>query len=267
MKYEISGTGTPVILIHGLFGSRDNLKTLAKDLEDQFQVIRIDLPNHGDSEHWQTMTYPDLVNSLVDLIDQLDLPRPAIVGHSLGGKLAMACALSYPKIISRICVIDIAPVTYPLTHQIVFNALTSLKLSKLETRKQALEHLLSFDIDLVTAQFLLKNLLQNSATNSHKPNKFFWKINLQGLSSSYPILCDWPYDNVDEVENNSYVKPTLFIKGGDSDYIQPQYKQAILSQFPNAMAKTIASTGHWPHSEKPPLFNRIVKDFLITTDN
>ena len=266
MKFDITGKGSPVILIHGLFGNRDNLKILAKELETHFQVIRIDLPNHGVSEHIELMTYPLLAEKIHDLIDQLKLSSPAIVGHSMGGKVAMATALTYSQKISRIVIADIAPVPYTERHLEVFNALNSLDLSRLTNRQDALTQLINLNIDQATAQFLLKNLHRIVCVQNNQSH-FEWKINLQGLQSNYANLIAWPYPDKKNANKKSvcYQSPALFLRGEQSDYIKLEYRNAVINQFPNAQAKTLAGTGHWLHSQKPLLFNRIVRDFLLTT--
>ena len=128
MNFVSSGQGEAVLLIHGLFGNLDNLKSLGQVLEANQQVIRVDVPNHGLSEHWQQMDYPSLAKAMVDLLDELELERVHIVGHSRGGKIAMATALAYPNSIISLVAADIAPVAYQPRHDAVFAALESLPL-------------------------------------------------------------------------------------------------------------------------------------------
>lgn len=252
MHYVSHGQGETVLLIHGLFGNLDNLKNLASVLEKNHQVVRVDVPNHGLSEHWDTMDYPSLANAMVKLLDQLSIDSVHIVGHSMGGKIAMAMALLYPTRVKSLVVADIAPVAYAPRHQTVFAALTSLVFDEHTSRKSALAHLLASGIDEGTAQFLLKNL-QRTDTG------FEWKMNLDGLIHCYPRIIGWDLPISAEVH---FDKPTLFIRGGDSNYVTAEHRDEIVRQFPRVTAKTLNGTGHWLHAQKPEIFNRIVAEFI-----
>ncbi|MCE9687382.1 alpha/beta fold hydrolase [Shewanella sp. AS16] len=249
MHYVSSGQGSAVVLIHGLFGNLDNLKALGQVLEQHHRVIRVDVPNHGLSEHWQQMDYPRLATAMTALLDALDLPRAHLVGHSMGGKIAMATALAAPERVGSLVVADIAPVAYSPRHDTVFDGLCSLPLQGHSDRRFALNHLLSAGIDEATAQFLLKNL-QRTDTG------FSWKMNLAGLKANYPELIGW------HNSDSSYSGPSLFVRGGDSDYVTAAHRETILAQFPRVQAKTIEGTGHWLHAQKPAIFNRIVSEFI-----
>ncbi|QIR16168.1 alpha/beta fold hydrolase [Shewanella aestuarii] len=253
MNYAISGKGQPVILLHGLFGNLDNLKSLAKALENRFQVIRVDLPNHGQSPHWSCMDYPALAQAVIDLMNELSLKSAKLVGHSMGGKVAMATALLNPLKIDALVVADIAPVTYHPRHQTVFAGLTSLVLNHQTTRVSALNHLINAGIEESVAQFLLKNL-QRTETG------FEWKMNLTGLINSYDRIIGWQLQDCSTP--SPYNKPCLFIRGGESDYVTADHREQILEQFPSANVKTLNGTGHWLHAQKPEIFNRIVAEFL-----
>ncbi|MCL1065606.1 alpha/beta fold hydrolase [Shewanella olleyana] len=249
MHYVSSGEGQPVILIHGLFGNLDNLKNLASTLEENYQVIRVDLPNHGKSEHWEFMDYPSLAKECVNLLEELNLSEAHFVGHSMGGKVAMALALLHPEMVTSLVVADIAPVSYSPRHQKVFAGLTSMPMAELTSRSAALEHLINADIDLGTAQFLLKNL-------QRADNGFEWKMNLDGLIENYPHIIGW------EMPDAVYSKPCFFIRGGESEYVLAEHTNAIMKQFPKVTAKTINGTGHWLHAQKPEIFNRLVGEFI-----
>ncbi|MCL1137351.1 alpha/beta fold hydrolase [Shewanella pneumatophori] len=255
MHYTTSGQGPVVILIHGLFGDLDNLKALGKELETDYTVVRVDVPNHGASPHISAMNYQTLADNMADFIGQLcskhGCNNVTLVGHSMGGKIAMATALNYPQWVNKLVVADIAPVSYQSRHDAVFAALESMPVNELTDRRQALTHMQASSIDDGTAQFLLKSLTR-TATG------FAWKMNLSGLKSSYPDIIAWPEFGA------VYEGPCLFVRGGDSDYITAEHRQAIMSQFPNVKAKTIAGTGHWLHAQKANIFNRIVKDFITS---
>ena len=249
MNYLVSGQGAPVILIHGLFGNLDNLKSLSHELEQHYQVIRVDLPNHGQSLHLENLTFEVMVQQLKNVLNECDIDQAHIVGHSLGGKVAMAFALQHPEKCLSIVAADIAPVKYSRRHDTVFKGLQSLPLDGHSDRRAALQHLIDSNIDNATAQFLLKNLQRTEIG-------FRWKMNLEGLFNSYSNLIDWPFSGL------QYQGSCLFLRGGDSDYVTAKHRDAIMTQFPNASAKTIQGTGHWLHAQKPAVFNRIVKEFI-----
>nr|WP_157577451.1 alpha/beta fold hydrolase [Shewanella waksmanii] len=249
IHFEQQGTGETVILIHGLFGSADNLNNLGRHLASHYHVVRVDVPNHGKSPHWQQMSYAQLSLAIKELMDHLQLGHCHLVGHSMGGKIAMATALTYPDNISSVVAADISPVKYPPRHDAVFSALHSTPLSELTSRNQALQHLITCGLDEGTAMFLIKNL--NKGTQG-----FEWRMNLHGLQQAYADLIDWPTAQL------RYNGPALCVRGGDSDYVTAEHRQAFVSQFPQIQSKTIAGTGHWLHAQKPEIFNRIVADFI-----
>lgn len=253
MNFVSTGQGPAVLLIHGLFGNLDNLKGLGQVLENQYQVIRVDVPNHGLSEHWDQMDYPRLATAMISLLDELAIERAHIVGHSMGGKIAMATALAFPERIISMVAADIAPVAYEPRHDTVFAALESLPLEGNTDRRFALNHLIDNGIDEATAQFLLKNL-QRTDTG------FRWKMNLSGLKACYPNIIGWQNQTLNPVQ--SYAGPSLFIRGGDSNYVTSEHRSAIMAQFPAAQAKTLEGCGHWLHAQKPVIFNRIVSEFI-----
>ncbi|MBR9727900.1 alpha/beta fold hydrolase [Shewanella intestini] len=257
MNHVTHGQGEPVILIHGLFGNIDNLKNLANSLQDSFRVTRVDLPNHGESEHVSQMDYFSLAKSIITLCDNLNLQHFSLVGHSMGGKVAMAVALLYPQRVNTIVIADIAPVTYKPRHDTVFHALMSLKLDSTTTRQTALAHLVQQNVDSATAQFLLKNLQRQTAG-------FTWKMNLNGLFNAYQQLIDWPFKLISKGEQwKPYTNACLIIRGADSDYVTHEHRDEIIAQFPHISAKTLNGTGHWLHAQKPEIFNRLVKEFLL----
>jgi esterase len=269
MHFVVSGEGEAVVLIHGLFGDLDNLKSLCQELEKTHQVIRIDVPNHGISEHWQKMDYPLLAEALIQVLDTLGLAQAHLVGHSMGGKIAMATGLLYPDRITSIVAADISPVAYPPRHQTVFAGLNSLDLSN-SNRTSALAHLVQAGIDSATAQFLLKNLKRSDTG-------FAWKMNLVGLQACYDTLIGWDIGwnstfhtgleahleaDAKKSRAPAYTKPCYMIRGGESDYVTADHREAILAQFPKVQAKTINGAGHWLHAQKPEIFNRLVADFI-----
>ncbi|MFM5146675.1 alpha/beta fold hydrolase [Aeromonas rivipollensis] len=256
MHFKEQGQGPAVVLIHGLFGSLDNLGLLARPLSEQYRVISLDLRNHGASFHSDEMSYPQQAADVIALLDHLALDKVAIVGHSMGGKVAMQVAKQVakqaPARVGRLVVADIAPVAYPhARHQNVFAGLNATLANPPQSRAEA-EALLAQYVEIPgVRQFLLKSFAKTEAG-------WAWRFNVPALERNYANIMGWPDDQT------RFEGPTLFIKGGDSDYVQPQYTETVMAQFPAAKARVIAGTGHWLHAEKPVLFNKLVVDFLST---
>ena len=239
-----------VILLHGLFGMSDNLTGLAKELSADHWVIVPDLINHGRSPHRQDMSYVSMAKDIIQLMDDLDIKQASVFGHSMGGKVAMQTAISFPSKVSKLIVADIAPVKYPESHNEIIQVMKQVAVAAIATRKEA-GHILSEVVsDSALRQFLLKNL-------KRKDDGFWgWRLGLDEISNAYQLICDKPD------LHSSYIKPTLFIKGGKSNYIKDEYKSEVGRVFPKANLKIIQDAGHWLHAEKPEIFNRIVRKFI-----
>lgn len=247
MSHE--GNSSWVILIHGLFGNLDNLKGLANHLKNDFNVLLVDLPAHGDSPAMKNFDFVEYAEMVTNTIKHLEISQPHIVGHSLGGKIAMTMALKQLCDIKSLIVADIAPVSYPPRHDKVFNALNAVAFDKISSRSDVREIFSRELSDEGTRQFLLKGLKQTD-------NQWRWQFNLALLQNEYPKIIDWPFSD------EKSTLPTLFIKGAESDYITGEMQPKIQGTFPNAKAHIIQSAGHWLHAQKPDVFNRIVTRFL-----
>ena len=246
-----TGSGEPLILIHGLFGSYENLAGVGRVLSDQWQVISIDLPNHGQSPHSEQMNYRSMVADLAETLDSLNIQKCALLGHSLGGKLAMAFALTYPQRVSQLIVADISPVRYERSHQAVFAGLNAVTLTTINNRSDADKQMAAHIKEPGVRQFLLKSLEKTE-------QGFRWKFNLAALAQCYDELLSAP------AEQGSFAGPVLFIKGAESGYILSEHRPQIMEFFPEAQAKIINGTGHWLHAEKPAAFARLVREFLLS---
>ena len=239
-----------LILIHGLFGNADNLAVVKRHFAPHFNIVSVELPDHGQSDWTTEFTLTGAVTELKLLLDTLNIGPCAILGHSLGGKVAMLFSLMHQEYVSRLIVADIAPVNYTHRHQGIFDGLTAVALDNLESRKQA-DQLMSQHIkEAGVRQFLLKSLFQDES------KAWRWRFNLHGLIASYTNIISWPDTN------ETSQCPTLFIKGNESDYILPEHRPLIAKHFPNAKAHVIEGAGHWLHAEKPAAFNRIVENYL-----
>lgn len=247
-----AGAGSPLVLLHGLFGSLENLGTLARSFSEKFCVYSVDLPNHGRSDHSDEISLPLLAEAVVAWMDANNIKQADFVGHSLGGKTAMEIALRWPQRVNKLVVMDIAPVQYHAHHDDVFAGLLAIDPPKLESRQQAEKILAEHVGEIATRSFLLKNLVRND------DGKFAWRMNLPVLYRDYDKL----------LMGNSEGKfhgPALFLRGELSDYVQEKHREEILKRFPNANSKTISGTQHWLHAEKPDLVSKAILRFLDGT--
>jgi len=251
LHYQRLGQGQPLLILHGLFGSGRNWHSIARKLEQDFLVFTIDLRNHGGSPHRPGMDYLDMAADVLALMDSLDLTTASILGHSMGGKVAMSLALSRPERISRLIVVDIAPVNYPHDFRAIFAAMTSLPLRRLESRQQAEQHLLARLKDPVLSAFLLQNLQRTDQS-------YHWRLNLPALEQAMATISGFP----EVLLKQHYEGPALFIAGGKSRHIRPQYRPLIETLFPQARSVALSAAGHWPHTEQPQAFMDALTDFL-----
>ena len=252
LHYETMGDekNPAVIIIHGLFGDGDNLKSLARDLEDDYFCVLPDARNHGESPHYNSMRYDEMASDIIALADSLALDAFAIVGHSMGGKIAMEVAMQYADRVTAAVFADIAPVAYPAHHNTILDALAALDLKQIKSRSDADKQLSSAIAEKGVRQFLLKNLRKDG-------DHFAWRLNLSVITDQYDHIAA-------SVSQGSYAGPCLFIKGGNSDYLTQQHKAQVTQRFSDAQVKVVENTGHWLHAEKPRIFNRLVKDFLTS---
>ena len=244
------GSGSPVVLLHGLFGAGSNLGALARALQDRFEVCSVDLPNHGRSAWLTKPDLPAMADALRTWMDVACLPAVHVVGHSLGGKVAMQLALRDPQRVQSLVVADIAPVAYAAHHDAVFAALESVARADCSSREEAGTLLAQHLQEEAVIQFLLSSLQRDANAVLR------WRFDLQGIRSAYAALLAAPSGE------QSYTGPVLFIKGAVSDYIQEQHWPAIEALFPRATIRVMPDCGHWLHVEKPQLFNGIVARFL-----
>jgi pimeloyl-ACP methyl ester carboxylesterase len=247
--------GPHLLILHGLFGMSDNLHHVAKALSDRHQVLALDLRNHGRSPHDPVMTYEAMAGDVVDLMDARGIPAAAVMGHSMGGKVAMELALRHPAHVAALVVVDIAPRSYPPHHEEIFAAFESIPLEQCSTRKEAEVAMRARVSRNSTALFLLKNLTRDD------DGRFRWKANIPAIRSAYgeinrAVDADAPYDG-----------PALFIRGGQADYIVDADRADILRLFPRATVETIHAAGHWVHVDEPEELTGLVRRFLSSFTN
>jgi esterase len=260
LHYTVQGDAGPrVLLLHGLFGQGKNWTSIAKVLSDQARVIMVDLPNHGQSGWTESVTYSRVAVAIADVL-MADSDDPlTVVGHSMGGKVAMAMALLQPRSVERLVVADIAPVRYErLTGFTDYvQGMQSIDLGRLQTRTEADTQLAPYVPDVVIRSFLLQNLRRDPASASG----WRWQMNLSLLGARLGELGDWP-----DLHTPPYPGPVLWVAGAASDYITPAYGPAMRALFPRTTALTIKNAGHWVHSEQPEVFLAALRRFLGLTE-
>ena len=244
------GDGRPIVLLHGLFGSLENLGMLTRQLKDDYSVYALDLPNHGKSAHTADTSLMAMANAVIHWMDATGLPQAHFIGHSLGGKVAMEIALRYPRRVARLVVVDIAPVTYDHRHNQVFAAFHAVDLHSINNRGDADRAMQPHVADSATRGFLLKNLVNTG-------EGWQWRINLRVLERHYEHIRAG-----NTMEYPAFDGEVLFIRGEQSNYILPQHQERIIRLFPDATIKTVYNTGHWLHAEKPAIVTALVKRFL-----
>ena len=250
LHFKESGQGRAVVLLHGLFGSLDNWHPVAVRLAEQFHVFAVDQRNHGQSPHSTEMSYPLMAEDVNELLVARGLESVSLVGHSMGGKVAMQFALQFPGKVEKLLVEDMSPRAYLPSHNKIFAALLALDLPVFKSRQEIEDALAPGIPSLMLRRFLLKSLGRNP------DGTFFWKMNLRGLSENYlpmggPISSPVPFE-----------KPALFIRGGKSNYLNAEDEPLIRQLFPRAEIKTIAEAGHWVHADRLEEFLKLALDFL-----
>lgn len=255
LSYEDIGAGSPVVILHGLFGSRRNWLTIAKQLAGEARVLVVDLRNHGDSPHSASMYWDELAADVLHVLDRAGVERALIAGHSMGGKVAMTFADHYADRTGALLVLDIAPVAYPNRFAHLYAAMNRLPVATFTTRQQA-ELALAADIpDAPLRQFLLHNLVRDGAG-------FRWRVNLAVLEAEMDQICGYP----DIAAPSPYTGPAVFLAGDRSDYMEPQHLAAIRRRYPGADIHTIPGAGHWIHADRPAAvleyFRRVIADHV-----
>ncbi|MCB0494230.1 MAG: alpha/beta fold hydrolase [Cyclobacteriaceae bacterium] len=245
--YRELGQGSPLIILHGLFGSSDNWYSLSKIFAEKYKVYVIDQRNHGQSPHDAVHDYEALTDDLNEFIESHNIKMPIIIGHSMGGKTAMNFAIRFPEKLSKLIIVDIVPKAYPVHHDSILEGLNAIDLSQLESRGQADEILGQFVPEPPVRQFLLKNLARD------KDQNFEWKINIPVLEAHIDDM------GVALRYEGQFEGPTLFIVGAKSNYFEAGDEALIKSYFPDAKIATL-NTGHWVQAENP-------KDFMETVFN
>jgi esterase len=245
------GAGPPLAILHGLFGSGRNWASIAQRLAERHRVIAIDLRNHGASPWAETMDYREMADDVRSTLRGRGHDRFSLLGHSLGGKVAMVAALEDGAAIERLIVVDIAPVAYAARHLGYAQAMRELDLVSIKHRSDADAALAPAIPDAAERAFLLQNLVLEDG-------RARWRLNLEAIEREMPRLVDFPA----MPPGRAYQGPALFIAGSLSDYLRPEYEPTIRGLFPNAEIANIDNAGHWVHAEQPTAFLAVVEGFL-----
>jgi len=249
LNYKILGEGEPLIILHGLMGMLDNWQAPARLLEARYQCVLVDLRNHGHSPHDNEHNYAAMAGDVIELMDDLGLPTANILGHSMGGKVAIKVAQEHPERVDKLIVADIGPRFYPVHHQDVLAALRAVPLDKLERRTDAESYMIPSLSESGVRQFLMKSLYRPER------NQFGWRFNLDAIETNIEKVGE-------ALEDMDFDGETLFIRGGRSNYILDEDWPNIKLLFPNSYLVTIDGAGHWLHAEKPQEFVDATRHFL-----
>ena len=251
LNSQQAGQGPVLIMLHGLFGNLDNFRSVSLHMERSLCVLRMDLPGHGLSPTLPTLSIEAMADAVLSEIARLGLREYHLLGHSLGGKVAM-CVAGNPACegLQSLCVVDIAPKQYKPHHQPILDALLAMDLQLISDRREADHHLLEAIPDAGVRAFLLKSLYRQDS------GQLAWRFDLQQLATDYHLISRPP--QIDKIIE----PPTLFIKGGNSDYLSADDELIIKTVCATPTLKIIAGAGHWPHAEKPAQFTRICQEFL-----
>jgi esterase len=251
--YREYGEGQPVIILHGLLGISDNWVGIAKKLaKEGFRVLIPDQRNHGQSPHNPVINYYALTDDIKEFIESKNLAMPVVLGHSMGGKVAMRYSLENPDLVSKVIIVDTSLRTYFRYnyHLKLIDAMLSVDFNRSGSRKEV-EHILSEKIsEKRLVQFLMKNLYWKER------RLLAWRPDLQAISYQTEAL----YDGI--FYSTRFEKPALFIRGGKSDYILEEDYAAIHQSFPNAIIETIENGTHWVHADEPAAFYNLLLEFL-----
>lgn len=244
--------GPRIVFCHGLFGQARNFATVAKRLADEYRILLVDMPNHGRSPWTDTVDYVQMADQVAGFIQR---EGPAtVLGHSMGGKIAMLMALRHPELVERLVVVDISPGESPEVSSFAHftDAMLALDLDRLETRQQAEQALAAAVPDPTVRSFLLQNL--------RRAGGWHWQLNLSVLGAHLKNVGGWP-----DTGDLQYDGPTLWMRGADSPYVRDEDRPAMRALFPSVQLVTVKKSGHWVHAEQPEAFYQVLHTFLEKT--
>ncbi|MFP4302043.1 MAG: alpha/beta fold hydrolase [Spirochaetaceae bacterium] len=250
LKYDSESSGTPIVILHGLFGAGDNWSSQARELTALGPVLAPDLPNFGASPHTGRFDYRELAGDVASFLEELGLERCVLLGHSMGGKIAMSLALQWPELVAALIVADISPKPYKPRHQEELRAMEEVRRAGARNRREADRVMAARVENRAIRAFLLKNYREGD------DGRHQWRFNLDGVREHHREISDWPeHDGV-------YDGPALLIRGGRSPYVVPEDLELARRLFPRVELRTIEDAGHWLHAERREEFLDEVRRFL-----
>ena len=250
LNFDVQGPNNAkdMVILHGLFGSSSNWRSIAKHFANEFRVFSLDLRNHGQSPWADEMDYDLMAADIDAFIVKNGLTSPHIIGHSMGGKTLMSVLQHGKSTLNISFVIDIAPVSYKHNHDALLLAMKSLDLSVFKSRKEIDAHLESKIEQLALRKFLMQNLVRQGT-------EYQWRLNLKSIQRNIDYIYDY------KIKNTIFDK-VIFIRGELSDYLAEKYHDQLFRLFPNAVLETIKNTGHWLHAEKPEELKKIIQKYI-----
>lgn len=264
--FRNTGSGSTLVILHGLYGSSDNWMGIANNLKNDFEIFIPDLRNHGQSPHSSVMDYSLMREDIYEFFLTNNIEKAILLGHSMGGRIAIDFALSYPEKISHLIVADISPRPYNESknykilfkhHKLIIEKLLSIKIEEYQDRKQISDMLIKKLYDERLVAFLLKNLKRDKEKN------FYWAINLPIISQQLETILRGDTETDISKHFNTTGFPVLFIKGGLSSYLTSADYDFIKQLFPYAEIEEIENAGHWLHAEQPEIFVKKIRDFVF----
>lgn len=250
LHYTVLGEGKPLIILHGLFGCSDNWRSHGKKIAEYFQVYMIDLRNHGHSAWNNEFSYQNMVDDVFEFMQEHHLSDATMLGHSMGGKVAMLFAQQHPDLIEKLIVVDMGIKAYPPHHQHILKAINTLDLSSIKKRSEAHEHMGKYIDSEGVKQFLLKNIYWK------EQGKLAWRMNVKILEAKMPEI-------LKAIESIECLTQTLFIRGELSQYILDEDISSLETAFPDSQFVTVKNAGHWVHAESPEVFLNAVLEFTL----
>lgn len=252
-KTQGQPTNSTIVIVHGLFGSLDNWQSLAKKWSESYYVLSVDVRNHGKSFHSDNMEFEALAKDLFILIQKEGIGKIHLLGHSMGGKIAMEFAIHYPEYLASLIVVDVAPYAYTPHHSDVFEMIKTTDLSKFTSRQEIETEIKKYLHQEDVVQFMMKNIRRNGENLL-----FEWKFNAKVLDRDYLSLIQY-------IPHKGFNGPTLFIGGERSKYISKETSIHIFELYPEAKFEFVSNAGHWVHADNPTEFYNLVTQFITKT--
>lgn len=252
LSHSVIGDGPPVVAAHGLFGWKRNLATIAAALADTYTVFTLDLRNHGESPHADTMSYRDMAEDIARFVTSNGLGPVPLIGHSMGGKASMVLALTQPDLIAKLLVLDIAPIAYDRDYDHYVAALRNAGVSRAKRRSE-IDALLGADFpEAPIRSFLMQNLTKTDS------GEYGWRVNLDAIEAHMDDIMGFPEFGSDR----AFEKTALFLAGSESDYITAAHQAEIERLFPLSDIDFIDGAGHWVHADQPDALAARLRSFL-----